>query len=76
MGRLNVCLSRQMARLGRIAANPKRYIRLIPKIALQKTTPLFAHMSFRLEPQMDIHPLSLWHDSAFTSQFGGFPGTK
>jgi O-methyltransferase len=31
-----------------------------------------AGTSFRLEPQMDIHPSSLWHDSAFTDQFGGF----
>jgi O-methyltransferase len=72
MSKLDLRLSRQMARLGRIAAHPKRYIRLIPKIALQKATPLLADTSFRLEPQMDIHPSSLWHDSAFTRQFGGF----
>jgi O-methyltransferase len=61
-----------MARLGRIAANPTKYLRLMPKLALQRVTPLLASTSFRLEPQMDIHPVSLWHDSAFTDQFGGF----
>jgi len=72
MGHLNISFARQMARLRRIAAHPRRYLRLTPKIALQRATRLFAATSFRLEPQMDIHPLSLWHDPAFTGQFGGF----
>jgi O-methyltransferase len=72
MANLNTFFSRQMARAGRVAANPGRYLRLIPKIALQKAAPLLTGASFRLESQMDIHPVSLWHDSAFTDQFGGF----
>jgi O-methyltransferase len=61
-----------------IIGNPKRYLRLVPKLALQRATPLFAGTSFRLEGQMDINPLSRWHDSAFTDQFGGFqlPGDE
>ena len=64
--------------LEKIYGNPKRYLRLIPKLVLQRATPLFAGTSFRLEGQMDINPLSRWHDSAFTDQFGGFqlPGDE
>ena len=58
--------------LEKIAGDPKRYLRLVPKLALQRATALFAGTSFRLEGQMDINPLSRWHDPAFTDQFGGF----
>lgn len=61
-----------IALLKRIASNPKRYFQLVPRIALQKATPLLAGASFRLEGQMDINPVSRWHDSEFTDQFGGF----
>src|ERR1017187_3848129 len=58
--------------LKKIGGDPKRYLRLVPKLVLQKTAPLFEGTSFRLEGQMDINPLSRWHDPAFTDQFGGF----
>jgi O-methyltransferase len=58
--------------LTKISADPKRYLRLIPKVALQRISPLFAGTSFRLEGQMDIHRLSRWYDSTFTDRFGGF----
>lgn len=58
--------------LNRMLANPNRYLHLIPKVALQTITPLFAKTSFRLEGQMDINPRSRWYDSTFIERFGGF----
>ena len=51
--------------LMRKVAHPGRYLRLIPKLALQTVAPLFRRTSFRLEGQMDINPLSRWHDAGF-----------
>jgi O-methyltransferase len=64
--------------LKRKVAQPARYLRLIPKLALQTVTPLFRRTAFRLEGQMDINPLSRWHDAAFANQWGGFqlPGDE
>lgn len=58
--------------LKRVAADPSKYARVLPKIMLQTAAPLFSGKSFRLEGQMDIHPLSRWHDPSFAGRFGGF----
>ena len=58
--------------LKRVAADPGKYARVLPKIMLQTAAPLFSGRSFRLEGQMDIHPLSRWHDPSFAGRFGGF----
>lgn len=59
-------------------SHPARYLRLIPKLALQTVAPLFTRAAFRLEGQMDINPLSRWHDAAFADLCGGFhlPGRE
>ena len=61
-----------LSRLQRIFSSPSKYYALLPKLLMQRVAPLFAHASFRLEGQMDIHPSSRWHDPKFTGQFGGF----
>jgi len=61
-----------MGRLNKIAADPLKYLRLARKVVLQKTAPVFARSSFRLQGQMDIHPWSLWHDPSFADRYGGF----
>ena len=38
---------------------------------LRRLGPLLRRQAFRLQSQMDIHPLSLWHNPDFTSLTGG-----
>lgn len=56
----------------KVLADPKRMMRLAPKVLLQRCTRYFHNTSFRLQGQMDIHPLSRWHDVPFVERFGGF----
>ncbi|MGI9074357.1 MAG: TylF/MycF/NovP-related O-methyltransferase [Bryobacteraceae bacterium] len=61
-----------MGKAARIARNPGKYLGIARKRALGSAAKLLSRASFRLQGQMDIHPVSLWHVSEFTSRFGGF----
>jgi O-methyltransferase len=61
-----------MSKLERIIQNPGKYVRLSPKAALQFFSRFFAHTSFRLQGQMDIHKASLWHSPEFVKTYGGY----
>lgn len=60
------------SKLARLVSNPRRYLPVIPRIALQPVCQLFKRASFFLQGQMDISPRSRWHRPEFVTATGGF----
>lgn len=68
-----------LAKLSRIAADPRRYLTAARARALHQLkrwehhlTPCFAPTAYFLQGQMDIHPTSRWYRPEFAQETGGF----
>jgi O-methyltransferase len=58
--------------LGRLVKSSRRFVPLIPKVAEQQLSALFARTAFYLQGQMDINPRSMWYKDHFVEMTGGF----
>lgn len=61
-----------MRRALKLVTDPTKYLPLALKMSQEKLCGLFSGTAFFLQGQMDIHPLSRWHDPAFVARTGGF----
>ena len=50
----------------------RQIIQRLSNIVLYRISPLFSKSGFFLQGQMDIHPLSFWHNASLCSETGGF----
>src|SRR5437588_9524459 len=65
-------LPKRLEKLLRAAKCPRRSFSIARKRTLCYTARFLTKTSFRLEGQMDINPVSLWHVPEFVGKFGGF----
>lgn len=61
-----------LGKLGKLVAQPGKYVPLAWKIAQQPLSRLFRHGAFHLQGQMDINPRSRWYNAEFVERTGGF----